>query len=107
MSADGFNDFSVAKLVSGVAGAAVSMRFLAGSWPERITMALGGSVLSYFATSPVATWLNVQTAEGLVGFLIGLFGMAIVAKLYEVIHLMDAKRMAADVWEWVARKWRA
>lgn len=107
MPTEQFNDLSVAKLASGVAGALVSMRFLQGTWPEKITMAIGGSALSYFASTPVAEWLSAQRAEGLVGFLIGLFGMALVSKGYEVIQMLDARTIASDVWGWVARKWRA
>ena len=107
MQPDSIPDFSLAKLASGVAGALVSMRFLQGTWPEKITMAIGGAALSYYATGSVASWLSMQTAEGLVGFLIGLFGMAIVAKGYEVIQMIDAKQVAADVWTWITRKWRA
>ena len=107
MPPEQFNDLSIAKLASGVAGALVSMRFLQGTWPEKLTMAAGGSALSYFATTPIAEWLGVQRAEGLVGFLVGLFGMAIVSKGYEVIQMVDAKKVAADAWEMVKRKWRA
>jgi hypothetical protein len=107
MPFDNAQDFSIAKLLSGVAGALASMRFIAGTWPEKLTMAVSGAALSYFGTTPAADWLAMRNAEGLVGFLIGLFGMAIVSKGYEVIQMMDAKKMAADIWEWVGRKWRA
>jgi hypothetical protein len=106
--AEPLQDPIVVKLVSGVTGAVVSMKFLPGlSWPEKIIMVLGGSALSYYAATPAAEWLGAARAEGLVGFLIGIFGMAIVAKVYEVIQIMDAKTIAADVWEWASRKWRA
>lgn len=107
MPADQIHDFSVAKLLSGVAGALVSMRFLQGTWTEKIMMAVGGAALSYYGTSYAAGWLSMQNAEGLVGFLIGLFGMAIVSKGYEIIQMIDAKQVASDVWTWISRKWRA
>jgi len=96
MPPDQFNDVSIAKLASGVAGALVSMRFLQGTWPEKLTM-----------TTPLAEWLSTPRAEGLVGFLVGLFGMALVSKGYEVIQLLDSRQIASDVWGWVARKWKA
>jgi hypothetical protein len=37
--------------------------------------------------------------------LIGLFGMAIMAKVYEVILMADAKQIAAETWAWIKRKW--
>lgn len=95
------------KLIAGIAGALVSLNFVQGTWPERVIMAIGGAALSYFASNNLATWLNVPEALGLVGFLIGLFGMAIVAKFYEVLQMLDAKQIAADVWATVKRKWGA
>lgn len=92
------SDLSLAKLIPAVLGSLVSLRFVQGTWPERILMALGGATLSYHATTPSATWLQVADAEGLVGFLIGLFGMAVVSKLYEAFQSLDARAVAADLW---------
>jgi len=39
-----------------------------------------------------------------VGFLIGLFGMAIIAKVYEAIGALDAPRIAADTWDAIKRR---
>lgn len=100
-------DVHIFKLVAGVAGAVVSLRFVEGTWPERFLMAVGGAALSYFGTTPLAEWMQAPKAEGVIGFFIGLFGMAIVAKIYEVLQLMDAKQIAADLWETVKRKWGA
>lgn len=100
-------DGLVFKLIAGVAGAVVSLNFVQGTWPERIIMAIGGAALSYFASNNLAVWMGVPEALGLVGFLIGLFGMAIVAKIYEVLQMLDAKQIASDVWASVKRKWGA
>ena len=100
-------DFSLVKLAAGVAGAVVSLRFVQGTFFERLTMAIGGAALSYFATSPLAEWLGAAKSEGVIGFFIGLFGMAIVSKIYEVIQMVDAKQVAADTWRMVKRKWGA
>ena len=70
-------------------------------------MCLGGAALSFYGTTPVHEWVSLQNTEGLIGFLIGLFGMAIVAKAYEVLQMMDAKQIATDAWDWVKRKWGA
>ena len=100
-------DFSLAKLSAGIFGSLVSLRFMQGSYTERILMSIGGAALSYFATTPIADWLNVSKAEGLIGFLVGLFGMALVGKVYEVILLLDAAAIATDVWAAIKRKWGA
>lgn len=96
-------DLSWAKLIAGVAGSLVSLRFVPGTALERAMMAVGGSALSYYATEPMAQWAGMTNAEGLVGFLIGLFGMSVMAKAYEVIMLTSA----ADVLETIKRKWSA
>ena len=95
------------KLASGVVGSLVSMNFVAGSRAKKLSMAIGGSALSYYASTPAAMFIETPTAEGLVGFLLGLFGMAIMAKVYEVIQMIDAKQVAADAWTWFTRKWKA
>lgn len=100
-------DGHLLRLIAGIAGAVVSLNFVQGTWPERVIMASGGAALSYFASEPFAEWLKLPHALGLVGFLIGLFGMAIVAKVYEVVQLIDAKQIAVDVWETLKRKWGA
>lgn len=105
--ADPAPDLSVAKLLAGIAGSVVSLRFVQGTMVERVLMAFGGAAFSYYATTPAALAIGVQDAEGLVGFLIGLFGMAIMAKLYEVVLVVDAQRIAADAWETIKRKWGA
>lgn len=77
-------DESTATGLAGLLGAAVSMRFIQGTWIERVTLAAGGAALSYYA-SP---WLASKTGmpEGLTGFLVGLFGMALASKAWEVIQ---------------------
>lgn len=107
MAADNFNDFSLTKLAASALGAFVSLRFMQGTGMQRFIAFIGGAALSYYSVSPIGDWLQLPNTDGLMGFLIGLFGMAIVFKLYEVIQLLDAKQISADVWDWLAKKWRA
>lgn len=97
-------DIGWSKLLAGAAGAVVSMRFVQGTKWERGMMALGGIVLSYYGTMPAAKFVGMSNAEGLVGFVIGMFGMSLVAKIYETIGAVDAKQVAADVTGWLRRK---
>lgn len=97
-------DFSVSNIIAAILGSLVSLKFVQGTLIERVFMAIGGSALSYYATSPTAAWLGMHMAEGLVGFLIGLFGMAIVAKLYEVVLLLDSKTIATELWAGVKKR---
>lgn len=97
-------DLSVGKLVAAAAGALVSLRFVTGTIPERLCMACGGAAFSYYASTPAAQWIGAPTAEGLVGFLIGLFGMAIAAKCYEAIMALDASKMVTEAWGVVKKR---
>ena len=91
---DPISEISWFKVAAGTAGAFVSLRFIQGTKTEKGIMAVGGSAMSYFGASPMADYLHMVTAEGLIGFMIGLFGMAIVSKLYEVIQAVDAYAVA-------------
>lgn len=72
-------DILMTKL-SGVFGAFVSMRFLSGSLKERLSSAVAGAVTSYYSAPWVAVRLGMP--EGLAGFLIGLFGMAVCSRVW-------------------------
>lgn len=108
MSEPTWGDPVVAKLGASLFGSLVSLRFVIGSWPERLLMFIGGTALSYYSTDPVATWIGggPQTL-GLVGFFLGLLGMTIVGKFYEAFQAMDAKKMGEDIWAWFVKKWSA
>ena len=80
---------------AGLAGALVSLNFVKGTWPERIVMALSGAILSYF----VAPYVSVRGGidVGLSGFLVGLFGMAICSKLWEIIQSLQAAEIVQSL----------
>ena len=101
MQTDSLADISIAKLVAGIAGSFVSLKFMAGTLGQRFVLAIGGAALSYFGSTPTSSWLGLQSAEGLVGFLIGMFGMAISSKVYEVISALDAKGISSDLRGWL------
>ena len=91
----------VAKFLVGLTGSLVSLKFIQGPWTERALLCFGGAVLSYHATPIVTAYFHAPAAEGLFGFLLGLFGMAISAKAYEGIQYIDAKRfvqVSSDFW---------
>lgn len=90
---------TLAKFGVGLAGAFVSLRFVQGSLWERFLMTIGGAFLSYTATTPTAKWLGMSDAEGMVGFLIGLLGMALMAKVYETIQTFAAPELSRALLE--------
>lgn len=87
----------VSDAVPGFVGSLVALTFLSGSWKMRLTMVAGGSALSYYATPPINAWFHVPNAQGLIGFAIGLFGMAIISKLHEMIQAIKATDLAQSV----------
>ena len=80
----------VKAVVPGVAGSLIAMFFLRRPLALMVGMFIGGCALSFFATTAIAEWLEVTKFEGLVGFLTGLFGMALVAKIYDTIEAINA-----------------
>lgn len=105
---DNLKDLSFAKFGAATLGSFVALNFVKGATrPQLFMMWVSGSAVSWYTSSPVSTWFHMENAEGMVGLFIGLFGMAIVAKVYEVIQMVDAKQVAADGWAWILRKWGA
>ena len=92
-------ELGLLKVIAGLAGSVVSLRFVQGTWKEKALMVIGGAAFSIFATSPVAQYVGMSNAEGLVGFLIGLFGMAIASKVYELIQSVDPKQTVSLVFD--------
>lgn len=88
----------IAAKLAGVAGALVSMRFLQGTWPQRISTAVCGALISFYAAPYVASRVGIP--EGLSGFLMGLFGMAIASRLWEWVQTTPL----AGVWQ-IALDW--
>jgi hypothetical protein len=81
------------KIIPGAIGALVSLRFLKIEGTlNKICTTLGGIASSYYATDWVAAMLSAP--QGLLGFGLGLFGMAIIAKCFEVVENINAQGVA-------------
>lgn len=108
MADPNWSDPTVTKLGASMLGSLVSLRFVKGTWPERLLMFIGGTAMSFYSTIPVADWIGGgPDTVGLIGFFLGLLGMTVVSKVYEVIQSMDAAKIGADIWEWVKKKFNA
>jgi hypothetical protein len=94
-------DVWIAKL-SGIAGAVISLNFIKGTWFERVTMALGGSVMSLYISPWIAQRLGLP--EGVAGFLVGMLGMAVTAKLWELIQATPIAEIWAEVVKAIRKK---
>ena len=92
-----FPDIEWAKLAAAIGGALISMVKWPGTLVERGTMGAAGVLVSYFASDAVAAYTHVP--PGLTGFLLGLFGMAIVGKAWDMITAVDAAKVVSDLWD--------
>lgn len=105
---ESLRDIAIVKTVSGLIGGLISLKWLPGTRTEKVIMLLGSGALSFFGAELLAEYLDMKKgAIGLLGLLLGIFGMAILSKVFEAIAALDAKRIASDVWDWFARKWKA
>lgn len=96
-------DFDVvAAKLAGVAGALVSMRFLQGTWPQRVSTAICGALISFYAAPYVAARVGIP--EGLSGFLMGLFGMAIASRLWEWVQTTPIAGVWQIVIDWLKKR---
>lgn len=93
---------ALAAKLAGLAGAIVSMNFLQGTWPARISMALSGALISYFAAPHVATKTSIP--EGLAGFLLGMFGMAIASRAWEWIQTAPIGAIWQAALDWITKR---
>lgn len=84
----------------GVAGSALALFFLRRPPTSLIGMFLGGCLLAFFGTHHVAIFAGMESAGGLVGFLLGLFGMALIAKLHDTIEAINP----AELWDAIRKK---
>jgi hypothetical protein len=90
----------MARHAAGPLGALTAMMFMHGTpWPQRLAMAVAGAVASYYG-APTVVAIYPQVSPGLAGYLLGLFGLAVVAKLFSTWDALDLgkllrKRIAA------------
>ena len=78
----------------GIAGSALALAFI--KRPLRILAAIffGGCLLSYYGGAWMAEVLHLGSHLSLAGFILGVCGMAIVAKLIETIEALQPVEIA-------------
>jgi hypothetical protein len=81
-----------------IAGALISLKFVKGTWDEKMLMFAGGAALSFYASPYVS--MRTGLPEGFTGFGLGLFGMAVCAKGYELIQGLPIR----EVWDRILNK---
>lgn len=77
----------IAQAVPGTIGSIVALRWIIGTPVQRLLSFIGGASTAYWGTNPILHYLDpkVNGLFGFAAFLLGLFGMAVAAKLYDGI----------------------
>lgn len=86
------------KFSAGFVGSLVSLRWLPGTVLQRIQMLAAGTAVSWFAADPIAKWSGMNA--GTAGFFLGVFGMAVVDKIFTAI---STSPLAATFNEWLRK----
>lgn len=83
------------KVVPGVAGSVLALLFLRDGWMRNVFTFAGGVAIAHFCGPTVATFIkgNLEIA----GFVTGLFGMSIVAKIFDMIFAFDVTQVLSDL----------
>lgn len=77
-------DPNVTKAAPGAVGALIALHFIRGpTWRHNAIAFLGGCACAWFGVDNAVRWTGA--GAGLSGFVLGLFGMAVVSKLHEAI----------------------
>lgn len=81
----------------GIAGAMLALMFLRRPLFVLAGMFVGGCLLSWYGSQWFAEWAGLERHLGLAGFVLGLFGMALVAKFYDTIEALQPTEIAKAV----------
>jgi hypothetical protein len=84
------------KALPGAAGSFVSMLFVRDvPWPRRLGMFLGGAALAYWGSPWASKWAALDA--GFAGFMLGLLGMRLVAKVFEAWDQLELASLLRDI----------
>ena len=89
----------VGKYLAGPAGSLIALMWIEGTWFRKIAMFAAGWVLSFYGSIHLANWLGFN--EGFSGFLLGLFGMSIVDKMFTAWKELE---MGSIISDWLKKK---
>lgn len=81
------------QLVPGLVGGVISLRFIKidGTF-NKVASVIGGAAVAYYFAEPVASYFGLKSE--VMGFGLGLFGMSIIAKVFETIENIKAQGLA-------------
>lgn len=84
----------IGKHLAGPAGSAIALIWLNGRLLRKCAMFFAGCILSWYVAGPASIWLDLP--EGFTGLLLGIFGMAVVDKIFEVIRTVQPGELITD-----------
>lgn len=87
----------------GIAGAMLALMFMRRPILILAGMFVGGCLLSWYGATWFAELAGLEKHVGLAGFVLGLFGMALVAKVYDTIEALQPAKLADAVVSWVRK----
>lgn len=87
------------KIFPGLAGSAGAMMWLQGTWRRKFGLFAFGVLLAWY----IPAWLSRETGipEGVAGLMVGLFGMAIIDKMFSFWFEFDITSILKD---WIRKK---
>ena len=76
--------------IAGLIGSAISMNYIKGMSVRQWVFSIASSgAMAYYLALPAADYFEDDQLSGPIGFLIGLFGIAICAKVFYTIKTLD------------------
>ena len=93
----------IKQVAPGLIGALISLRYIKidGTF-NKITSVLGGAACTYYFSETVAAYLGARV--DLIGFVLGLFGLSIIAKCFEVIAEIKSQGIADWIMSFLPKK---
>ena len=77
----------IGKHFAGPLGSLFALLWIHGTWPRKAAMFAGGVALSFYAAPALSEAYSFS--EGFAGFLLGLFGMAAVDKVFAIWQTLE------------------
>ena len=88
--------------VPGVAGSITALLFFRDGWRRAAGTLVAGAAIAKFVGPFIA--VTIGSSSEVAGYITGLFGIAIVAKIFDMITNFDAKQAATDLWDAIVER---
>jgi Na+/H+ antiporter NhaD/arsenite permease-like protein len=87
----------IQKAIPGAAGSLTALLFFRGEgWRRAVATCIAGMLLARYLGPSAADLM--RSSEAVAGYVTGLFGMAVIAKVFDMIVSFDSKQAIADLW---------